>query len=343
MHQTQNFHEKQLINQQSKSTTREEGTMTSTSTTPTTGTPGKSRPALEAATMYADNIKDKIYVITGDYSGIGVETVKALLSQGAKTVVVGGRNSKLQEEFVTGLADDRVDGSCTIDLGNLASVQAFAKYVNDKYSSINVLILNAGVMNAPAGVTKDGFEMQMGVNVIGHFLLAKLLADKTKRQVWVASAGHAMFGGNRIDIDYCKSFSLDTSPYSGWEAYQQSKLGNVLLGKEFGRHYPQMESASLHPGAISTNLGRHTSTWGLIKFMVTVAIPALFSGNDMSFKSVEAGASTTITAAGLPSDQFVQGAYYDNCEVGKESENAKNQDDSKALFDYCDEVTKSFQ
>jgi hypothetical protein len=85
------------------------------------------------------------------------------------------------------------------------------------------------------------------------------------------------------------------------------------------------------------------TTWDLVKFMVLVFIPGFFSGADMSFKSVEAGASTTITAAGLPSNQFVRGAYYDNCEVGKESENAKNQDDAKALFDYCDEVTKTFQ
>ena len=318
--------------------------MTSTSiSTPTTGTPGRSRPALEAATMYSDNMKDKIYVITGAYSGIGVETVKALLSQGVKTVVVGGRNSKLQEEFVAGLADNRVDGGCTIDLGDLASVQVFAKYVNDKYPSIDVLILNAGVMNTPAGVTKDGFEMQMGVNVIGHFLLAKLLGEKTKRQVWVSSIGHDLFGDKRIDVDYLKRFSVETSPYSGWGAYQQSKLGNALLGKEFGKRYPQMESASLHPGAINTKLGRHTSIWSLIKFMVTVAFPAAWAGADGSLKSVQAGASTTTTVAVLPSDQFVQGAYYDNCEVGKESENAKNEDDSKALFDYCDEVTKKFQ
>lgn len=311
-------------------------------TTPTTGTPGKSRAALEAATMYADNIKGKVYVITGAYSGIGSETVKALLSQGAKTVIVGGRNSKLQEEFVTGLADDRVDGSCTIDLANLASVQAFAMYVNDKYSSIDVLILNAGVMNAPAGVTKDGFEMQMGVNVIGHFLLAKLLAENSKRQVWVASLGHEFFlGGRRIDIDYLKDFSLEKSTYNGWDSYQQSKLGNVLLGKEFGKRYPKMESASLNPGIMNTNLGRHTSIWGVIKFVFTVA--AAIPEADLTFKSVQAGASTTITTACLPSDQFVQGAYYNNCELGKESENAKNQDDANALFDYCDEVTKMFQ
>jgi hypothetical protein len=77
--------------------------------------------------------------------------------------------------------------------------------------------------------------------------------------------------------------------------------------------------------------------------MFTIILPALCAAVDLNMKTVQAGASTTITAAGLPSDQFVQGAYYDDCEVGKESENAKNEDDAKALFDYCDEVTNKFQ
>jgi hypothetical protein len=79
--------------------------------------------------------------------------------------------------------------------------------------------------------------------------------------------------------------------------------------------------------------------------MFTVGLPALYAGVYLNLKSVQAGASTTITAAGLPSDLLVQGAYYDDCELmGKESENAKNEVDAKALlFDCCDEVTDKFQ
>lgn len=60
-------------------------------------------------------------------------------------------------------------------------------------------------------------------------------------------------------------------------------------------------------------------------------------------KTPAAGAGTTVTVATLPSDAFVNGGYYDDCEIGKESDSAKNEEDSKALFDYCDEVTKEFQ
>ena len=137
-------------------------------------TPGPKRTALEAAKLNG-NVQGKLFVITGAYSGIGVETTKALLAEGGK-VVVGGRNCKLQEEFVEQLKkdydDDRIDEHI-IDLGDLESVKDFAVYVSGKYKSIDVLICNAGIMNTPPGVTKDGFEQQMGVNVIGHFCWPK--------------------------------------------------------------------------------------------------------------------------------------------------------------------------
>lgn len=310
-------------------------------------TPGIDRTALEAAQLNG-NIKGKVYVITGAYSGIGVETTKALLHEGGK-VVVGGRNPKLLEEFVAKMKEeyssDAVDGS-VIDLGDLASVQAFAKYVNDKYDTVDVLINNAGVMNTPAGVTKDGIETQMGVNVVGHFLLAKSLVTKTKRQVWVSSLGHTMHKSPRVNIDYIKSFSKENmEPYDGWKSYQQSKLGDILIAKEFDRRYSNVEAASLHPGGIQTNLNRHTGFFSTVWFVLTRAPELMRNGGSGGFKmkTPEAGASTTVTAATLPADKFVQGGYYDNCEIGNESESAKNEEDAKALFDYCDELTKEFQ
>lgn len=309
-----------------------------------TPTPGKKRTALEAAQLNGD-VKGKIYVITGAYSGIGVETTKALLQEGGK-VVIGGRNPKLMDEFVAKMkkeySEEQVD-DFVMDLGDLESVKAFAKYISDKYPVIDVLICNAGIMNAPAGVTKNGFESQMGVNVIGHFLLAKALVDKTKRQVWVSSLGHTLDKGARIDIEYTKHFSSDNMKgYDGWSAYQQSKLGDVLLPKEFDKRYSNIEAASLHPGGIRTNLSRHIGFFAFIKFLFT-QMPELQRNGGVALKTPAVGASTTVTVATLPSDKFVNGGYYDDCEIGEETEAAKNEDDAKALFDYCDEATKDFQ
>jgi short chain dehydrogenase len=149
--------------------------------------------ALEVAEANKASIEGKVFVVTGAYSGIGLEATKALLTAGG-TVVLTGRSESLLQETVEALKKEgfdgaKIDGGCTIDLADLDTVKAFAKYVKGKYDRI-VLICNAGVMATPPGVTKQGFEQQFGINVIGHFLLAKLLVDKTSRQVWLSSSAH---------------------------------------------------------------------------------------------------------------------------------------------------------
>jgi retinol dehydrogenase-13 len=215
-------------------------------------TDGFSRTALEAAKMNGSQ-DGKVFVITGAYSGIGVETTKALLEVGGK-VIIGGRNEANLKKFSDEMADkygkDKVD-SFLLDLGDLASVKEFSNYINGKYATIDVLILNAGVMNTPLGATKNGFETQIGTNVVGHFLLAKILAPKTKRQVWVSSFGHTRDDGQRFSVEECRNFDVNAvDKYDGFHQYQQSKIGNVMLPKEFAKRYESMEAVSLHPGKI---------------------------------------------------------------------------------------------
>jgi NAD(P)-dependent dehydrogenase (short-subunit alcohol dehydrogenase family) len=154
---------------------------------------GFSSTALEVAEANKASIDGHVFVVTGAYSGIGLEATKALLTAGG-TVVLTGRSESLLRETVDSLQKEgfdeaKIDGGCTIDLADLETVKAFAAYVKGKYDRI-VLICNAGVMATPPGVTKQGFEQQFGVNVIGHFLLAKLLVDVTSRQVWLSSSAH---------------------------------------------------------------------------------------------------------------------------------------------------------
>ncbi len=200
-------------------------------------------------------------------------------------------------------------------------------------------------MNTPADVTKDGFEIQMGTHVIGHFLLAKILAEITKRQVWLSSQGHALIGkppGNhdlalapRIDLDVIRE--VDKQTYDGWKRYQQSKLGDILLSKQFPIEYEHLKSCAVHPGVVRTNLGRHISIWSLLKFMI-----ASLSGGQQVV-SPEQGARTQPLYAVMPDDEIVSGAYYANCTLSEEALCAKNMDDAKKLYDYCNQVTKPFQ
>jgi len=276
---------------------------------------------------------------------------------GAKKVILGGRDPKLQSEFVAKLkeeqgdvydTDQQVDGSANVDLADLQSVSDFATYVDETYETIDCLICNAGIMNTPAGVTKDGFEQQLGVNVIGHFLLAKMLVAKTKRQVWVASHAHTLKGGPRIDVNAIQSFSLDEKDgkgYDGFRSYQQSKLGNILLAKAFQKRYDgQLVAVSLHPGVIYTPLYSSTGIVSAIKLAVTM-IPDIVMGNltQVIPKTASGGASTTITCATMPLHKLEPGGYYSNCAIATPNVAARNEEDAEAFFEFCDKVTKKFQ
>ncbi|MEL7119704.1 MAG: SDR family NAD(P)-dependent oxidoreductase [Bacteroidota bacterium] len=288
------------------------------------------------------NLKGKVYLVTGAYSGLGAATTEALLKANA-TVIIGGRSAAKQAEFAQSLKDNtelsfdeqQLDASYTIDLGNLESVRDFANYVNDKYDQIDALINNAGVMYTPPGKTKDGFETQMGINVIGHFLLSKILAPKTNRQVWLSSRAHIRFGSP--NIDYKAITEVDESTYNTRLCYQQSKLGNILLAKQFSIEYPHMVAYSVHPGFVGTNLGRHAKPsqvlWLLLK---NPLLP-------FQRQTPEQGAATQVMVAILPEDQLTSGAYYADCKVTKETDSAKNMADAKKLFEYCEEVTAKFQ
>ena len=171
-------------------------------------TPAPKRTAQEVIDQNG-NVAGKRFVITGGYGGIGAATAIALLQAGGK-VIIGGRDKHKLEAFMQQLKErhgDNVNGY-VLDLADLKSVQEFAKCVNGNFAHVDVLINNAGVMKCPPSVTQQGFEMQMGINVIGHFLLAKLLVEKTHRQVWVSSAGHSMvsfiFGRNGRAV-FCKN------------------------------------------------------------------------------------------------------------------------------------------
>lgn len=300
------------------------------------------------------DLKDQVFLVTGAYSGLGAETTKALL-KAKGTVIIAGRNEKRQADFAKELSGDaslklsdkQLDASNTLDLGDLQSVKNFANYVYQSYPQINCLINNAGVMSTPAGMTKDGFEIQMGTNVIGHFLLSKILADKTKRQVWLSSMGHTLTGtppgdvhhldrAPRIKLDIIRK--VDEKNYDSWHRYQQSKLGNILLAKQFPIVYGHMKACSVHPGVVRTNLSRHISLLTMIKYL----FHGLFQGGER-IVTPDIGASTQTLCAVMPDEDLVNGAYYADCKVAEEAQSAKNMEDAKMLYDYCNDATKAYQ
>ncbi|MEL7003033.1 MAG: SDR family NAD(P)-dependent oxidoreductase [Bacteroidota bacterium] len=284
----------------------------------------------------------KAFFFTGGYAGLGAINTKALLMANAK-VIITGRSAKAQAEFVQQLRDDselnyedqQVDASHTLDLGDLESVKNFAYYIKENYNQIDCLINNAGVMNTPPGKTKDGFETQMGINVVGHFLLSKILVDITRRQIWLSSKGHIRFGAPRIDLEAITN--VDEATYVPRSRYQQAKLGDILLAKQFAKQYPHLKAVSVHPGGVKTNLARHMTLGQKMKFILTNPFMV------MSMVSPEEGAATQVMVSTIPDEELSNGAYYSDCKMTEEAQSARNMEDAKKLFDYCDKVTKAYQ
>jgi NAD(P)-dependent dehydrogenase (short-subunit alcohol dehydrogenase family) len=238
----------------------------------------------------------KVAIVTGANSGLGLETARALAHHGAH-VVLACRSPQRGADAVQAISDERPSGSAeamTLDLGDLASVRAFATSFLASHDRLDLLVNNAGVMVPPEGRTADGFELQFGINHLGHFaltglLLERLVATGEARVVTVSSVAHK---GGRIDFDNLNA----EKGYSAQAAYGQSKLANLLFTRELQRRLEGTSVLALasHPGFSSTNLMR---TMAMGRFM------AWFMASDPS-----EGARPSLFAATAP--DVLAGGYY---------------------------------
>ena len=201
----------------------------------------------------------RLALITGANSGLGLESARALLARGA-TVLLACRSLERAEAARQALlAGAGAPGSAAggielleLDLADLDSVVRAAASVAERFGRLDLLLNNAGVMAPPRQLTRQGFELQFGVNHLGHFALTRLLlpllqASPGARLVQVTS-GAQYFG--RLNFEDLQG----ERRYDRWAAYGQSKLANVVFAYELQRRYPGLLSAAAHPGLARTNL-----------------------------------------------------------------------------------------
>ena len=256
------------------------------------------------------DLTGKLAIVTGGYSGLGLETTKALARAGAH-VVVPARRPDAAREILGDLAE--VD---ELDLGSLDSVEAFAGRFLASGRPVDIVIDNAAIMASPETRVGPGWEAQFATNHLGHFALVNRLwpaiaADGGGRVVSVSSTGH-----RRSDIRWDDlEFRLG---YDKWEAYGQAKTANVLfavqldaLGKDFG-----VRAFALHPGGILTPLQRHLTRAEMVGYGWIDE-----DGNPLNpgFKSPEQGAATQVWAATSPQLDGIGGVFLEDCEVAEVS------------------------
>ena len=247
------------------------------------------------------DLSGRTVVVTGANSGLGYAATEAFVRRGAD-VVMACRSTDRGREAAAEIRVPDGAGSLTVmelDLADLDSVRAFATAFESAFEALHVLCNNAGVMAVPQRETADGFELQFGVNHLGHFALTGLLLDRlrnTDGESRVVTHSSAVHSRGRIEFEDLRS----RDSYDKWEAYAQSKLANALFGFELDRRLDaagaSVTSVVCHPGYADTDLQRRgpEMAGSRLRLLGMQAVNLLFG------QSAEQGALPMLYAATNP-------------------------------------------
>jgi NAD(P)-dependent dehydrogenase (short-subunit alcohol dehydrogenase family) len=246
----------------------------------------------------------KTVIVTGGNSGLGFHAVKAFAAKGAR-VILACRSLPKGELAKKQIFDHHPKSSITVmelDLTDLKSIHSFAEKIKKNFAQLDVLLNNAGIMMVPYGLTKDGFEKQIGTNHLGHFALTGLLLDLLKstpqsRVVNVSSMAH-----KQGVINYDNFLFENGKDYSPLKAYGRSKLANLLFTYELQRFFEANKidcmALAAHPGVSDTNLFDHAAPKWVMKMLHPIfllmiqpaamgALPELRAATDPNAKGGE--------------------------------------------------------
>jgi NAD(P)-dependent dehydrogenase (short-subunit alcohol dehydrogenase family) len=266
-------------------------------------------------------LEGKEIVITGATDGIGKVTARELAKMGASVTIVARNATKAQtviKELRTAAGHDRI-GFVRADMSSQKSIRGAAETIKGRLKRLDVLINNAGAMFSKRELTEDGIERTLALNHLGYFLFTNLLLDLLKasapsRIVNVASAAHV---GAKVDIADLQG----AKSYSGWRAYQQSKLENLYFTYELARRLAgtNVTVNALHPGFVASRFGNNNGGFARALFGVAKTFFAISEVN---------GARTSVYLASSPDVEGLTGKYFDSRKEVRSS--AASYDEQKA-------------
>jgi NAD(P)-dependent dehydrogenase (short-subunit alcohol dehydrogenase family) len=284
------------------------------------------------------NLTGKTAIVTGGYSGIGLETTKALSGAGA-TIIVPARNAEKTKAALSGIANVELE---SLDLLDQKSIDTFAERFLASGRPLHILINNAGIMAPPLIRDARGYESQFATNHLGHFQLTARLFPALKKagsaRVVAVSSRAQRIGGVNFD-----DFNFENTPYDKWKAYAQSKSANVLFSVELDRLAKDygVRAFSVHPGLIpTTDLGRFRAAEKTSAFVakspdkkvlkiinrfnliilvnMAMKIRSLITRTPADvFKTISRGAATSVWCATSEKLSGMGGVYCEDCDIAE--------------------------
>lgn len=271
-----------------------------------------------------DEYKNRTYLITGSTDGIGKQTALEIAMKGGR-VLIHGRNEdrlKAAAQEITSKSGNKNISTCRADLSDMCDVARFADQILQSEKKLDVLINNAGVFMNDYKLTVDGFETTIAVNHFAPFLLTNRLLPLLKqssdaRVITLSSVAH-LRGKMYFDNIHL------TGNFSGYRAYAQSKLANVLFAYEFSKRYSKdgVKSNAVHPGVITTKLLRE--------------------GFGMGGDSLQVGAATSVRLALDPTLRHETGQYYEDTQRSESSPATHDQADWLKLWNLTEKALDKF-
>lgn len=281
------------------------------------------------------DLSNKVAIVTGANDGLGKETARVLLKQGATVIMAGHDNEKSEkarQDILTNLCSgtnnydrnslDRRLIYLYCEMGSLKSIRDFVNSFKKLNLPLHYLFNNAGILGLPNyELSKDGFEMQFAVNYLGHYYLTRLLTDKLlqstpSRVITLGSICHNVAPEPFFEW-INKHHKLGQGPLKeeygsqGFSDYGVSKAAEILFAREYDRRYHNkgITSVSLHPGDVDTNLWRYN--WPASIFRYVVIKTMKFFPTDI--KTISKGAATQVRCVVMTDNEIKGGAYYRDC------------------------------
>ncbi|EPE30090.1 NAD(P)-binding Rossmann-fold containing protein [Glarea lozoyensis ATCC 20868] len=282
----------------------------------------------------------KVILVTGSNAGLGKQAVLEYTHHNPKTIWLAARNLSTAKAAIDEIQKTVPESSTEIkilelDLTSFKSIKSAAETVTAHSDRLDILMLNAGIMAAPTGVTKDGYEFQFGTNHMGHALLTKLLIpllDRTAklpnadvRIVSLASAGYRMAPKAPFPFDDMKSSAENIPP---WGRYGVSKLANILYARQLAVRHPQFTVVGIHPGIVNTNLlGNSTDSSFIWRNVINLMRPFV--------ATVETGVKNQIW--GSVAKNVISGEYYEPVGIsGMAEERARDDETAERLWEWTE-------